>query len=326
MTNHERFPSNILESYIEKYAFTEKNGTCPEKEYKIYPIRFDGLQDIYNYLNNNPHINKKVFNVFQSQLNQINSDKKTMTYEEALNSLIDGKTISLPEDYIRFSNYLSQMALIEQKTKSKNYTYGGGMLDMRRLSSGNPKCFFHNNKKETQKSIQLHLNIAYDALVNSKQAEHLAYFILLIINGFQRNNYDVNVNTIYLTILLQEIIDININLKKVGEKLNIHELYKIVSNVDFNRRIIFRIIETVDVKHEYWVSTYGTPCNRDKIFKIKGLSENDLYIASPNELGITGNDKYEDIFCASKSLNIDHFLNIEELLEELSEKEKKLRR
>lgn len=322
MTNHEIFPLNILEPHIEKYAFTEKNGTCPEKEYMIYPIRFNGLEDIYYYLRNNPYINKKVFNTLHSQLNQINLDKKTMTYEEALNSLIDGKTISLPEDYIRFSNYLNQMALMQQKTKSKNYTYGGGMLDMRRLSSGDPKCFYHNNKNETQKSIQLHINIAYDALINSKQAEHLAYFILLIINGFQRNNYDVNVNTIYLTMLLQEIIDINVNLKKVGEKLNIQELYKIVSNVDFNRRIIFRIIETVDVKNEYWVCTYGTPCNRDKIFKIKGLSENDLYIASPNELGITGNDKYEDILCASKSLNIDHFLNIEELLEE----EKQLRR
>ena len=322
MTNHEIFPSNILEPHIEKYAFTEKNGTCPEKEYKIYPIRFNGLQDVYNYLNNDPHINKKVFNVLQSQLNQINLDKKTMTYEEALNSLIDGKTISLPEDYIRFSNYLSQMALIEQKTKSKNYTYGGGMLDMRRLSRGNPNCFYHNNKIENQKSIQLNINIAYDALINSNQAEHLAYFILLIINGLQRNNYDINVNTIYLTMFSQEIIDISINLKKMGQKLNVQELYKIVSNVDINRRIHFRIIETVDVKNELWVCNYGTPCNKYKTFKIKNLKENDIYIASPKELGITGNDKYEDILCASKSLNIDYFFNIEELLEE----EKQLRR
>lgn len=322
MTNHEKFPLNILEPHIEKYAFAEKNGTCPEKEYKIYPIRFDGLQDIYNYLNNNPHINKKVFNVLQSQLNKTNPDEKISTYQETLNSLVNNEKITLSEDYIRFSNYLNQMALMQQITKSRNYTHGGGMLDMRRLSSGNPYCFFHNNKTETQKSIQLNINIAYDSLVNSKQAAHLAYFILIIINGLQRNNYDINVNTIYLTMFSQEIIDISINLKKKGQKLNVQELYKIVSNVDFNRRILFRIIETVDVKNELWVCNYGTPCNKDKTFKIKNLTENDIYIASPNKIGITGNDKYEDILCASKSLNIDHFLNIEELLEE----EKQLRR
>ena len=301
MTNYERFPLNILEPTIKKYAFKEYDGTCQEKDYIIYPIRFDGLEDIYYFLINNPHINKKVFDVLQSQSISKNSDKKGRTYEETLNSLIEDENFSLPEDYIRFSNYLSQMTLMEQKTKKRKYTYGGGMLDTRRLSRGDPNCYYHNNKIETQKSIQLNINIAYGAPINSKQAEHLAYFVLLIINGLQKNNYDINVNTIYLTNYLQEIIDININLKKMGEKLNIQELYKIVSNVEFNRRILFRIIETVDVKNEHWKCNYGTPCDRDKIFK---------------KIGIRGNNLYDDIIRASESLNINNFLNIEELLEE----------
>ena len=316
MTNYERFPLNIFEPTIKKYAFKEYDGTCQEKDYIIYPIRFDGLEDIYYFLKNNPHINKKVFDVLQSQSISKNSDKKGRTYEETLNSLIEDENFSLPEDYIRFSNYLSQMTLMEQKTKKRKYTYGGGMLDTRRLSRGDPNCYYHNNKIETQKSIQLNINIAYGAPINSKQAEHLAYFVLLIINGLQKNNYDINVNTIYLTNYLQEIIDININLKKMGEKLNIQELYKIVSNVDFNRRILFRIIETVEVKNEHWKCNYGTPCDRDKIFKIKNLKEDDIYIASPDKIGIRGNNLYDDIIRASESLNINNFLNIEELLEE----------
>ena len=81
--------------------------------------------------------------------------------------------------------------------------------------------------------------MAYGSTISPKQAEHLAYFILLIINGLQRNNYEVDVNTIYLTLTEQEIIDINIKLKKNGEKLNVQELYRIISNVDINRRIIY---------------------------------------------------------------------------------------
>ena len=312
MTNHERFPSNILEPYINKYAFTEDNGQSEEKEYMIYPIRFNGLEDIYYFLRNNPNINKKVFKTMHSQIVQKNSIKKEKTYNEALNDLLEEENINLPEDYIRFSNYLNQMTLMQKKTKRKNYTYGGGMLDTRRLSSGNPKCFYHNNKIESLKSIQLNINIAYISTVNSQQAENLAYFILLIINGLQRNNYDINVNTIYLTKLFQEIIDININLKKTGEKLNIQELYKMISTVDFNRKILFRVIETTAVRNENWVCNYGIPCNREQIHKIKDLKKDDIYIPSPNEIGITGEDLYNDIITASKSLNIDHFLNVEE--------------
>ena len=46
------------------------------------------------------------------------------------------------------------------------------------------------------------------------------------------------------------------------------------------------------------------------------LKEDDIYIASPNKIGIIGNNLYDDIIRASESLNINNFLNIEELLEE----------
>ena len=322
MTNHERFPSTILTPYTKKYAFLETDGTCQEKEYTIYPIKFVGLKDIYYYLKNNPQINKKVFWVLQSRIINLNTDNKTMTYEETLDSLIDDKSISLPKEYIEFSNNLSQMRIINKNNKENYYTYSGGMPNMRRLLSGNPKYFCRRNKRESQKSIQLNINMAYGSTISSKQAEHLAYFILLIINGLQRNNYEVDVNTIYLTLTEQEIIDINIKLKKNGEKLNVQELYRIISNVDINRRIIFGVIETSDVTHEHWISNYGNPCDKDKIFKVKGLTKNDIYIGSPNEIGITGYDLDYDIMCASKALNLEKYLKVKEFLE----KQKKLRR
>ena len=314
MTNYENFPFNILKPYIKTYAFLETNGTCSEKEYIIYPIRFKGLEDVYYYLTNNPHVNKKVFNIPKLH-SQINSDEIAKTYEESLNSLLDYKNIILPEDYIQLSDNLNQTQFAMRKTNKRKRTYGGGMLDTRRICSGDPKCFFFKDKTEEHKLIQLNINIAYGSQFNSNQAEHFAYFLVLFVNGLQRKNYEVIVNTIYLTMLFQEIIDININLKQIGKNLNIQQLYKIVSNVDFNRIVLFRVIETVDVKEENWLCNYGNVCDKDQIFKIKGLTNNDIYI-SPKELGITGEDLNDDIICAYKSLNIEKYLKVEDILAE----------
>ena len=131
-------------------------------------------------------------------------------------------------------------------------------------------------------------------------------------------------------------LDKNYNLMSTPDG-NAYYSWAIISEFQKNNYDIIAIYPNRD---KYAYSKYGAECfaSWGKDIKNKSylntsylnypdtnlseLTENDIYIASPNKIGITGNDKYEDILCASKSLNIDHFLNIEELLEE----EKQLRR
>ena len=158
-------------------------------------------------------------------------------------------------------------------------------------------------------TINLYVNIGYSSNITANQAENYTKFLLLVINQLKEQGYKVNIVATSIMKMQDEIIDITINLNDKNQEKNIQELCKITSTLNFIRRILFRIIETVDVKNKLWFCTYGIPLNNTELKEIKGLTDNDLYIPGPESLEIEGNNLEEDIERANNNLDLDKYLN-----------------
>ena len=157
-------------------------------------------------------------------------------------------------------------------------------------------------------TINLYVNIGYSSNITANQAENYTKFLLLVINQLKEQGYKVNIVATSIMKMQDEIIDITINLNDKNQEKNIQELCKITSTLNFMRRIVFRIIETVDVKNKLWFCTYGIPLNNTELKEIKGLTDNDLYIPGPESLEIEGNNLEEDIERANSNLDLDKYL------------------
>lgn len=158
-------------------------------------------------------------------------------------------------------------------------------------------------------TINLYVNTGYNARITAKQAENYTKFLLLVINRLKEQGYKVNIVAKSIMKTQDEIIDITINLNDKNQEKNIQELCKITSTLNFMRRIIFRIMETMDVRNPYWIFSYGIPLKDEELKEIKGLTDNDLFIPDPKALGIEGNNLEEDIERANNNLDLDKYLN-----------------
>lgn len=157
-------------------------------------------------------------------------------------------------------------------------------------------------------TINLYVNIAYKSRITAKQAENYTQFLLSVINKLKEQGYKVNIVGTAVIRLDNEIIDITINLNDKNQDKNIQELCKITSTLNFMRKIVFRIMETIKVLNPYWFDTYGTPLDNTKLKEIKGLTDNDLYIPGPESLEIEGNNLEDDIEKANNNLDLDKYL------------------
>ena len=158
-------------------------------------------------------------------------------------------------------------------------------------------------------TINLYVNIAYNSRITAKQAENYTQFLLSVINKLKEQGYKVNIVGTSVIRLDNEIIDITINLNDKNQEKNIQELCKITSTLNFMRRIVFRIMETIKIVYPHWVLNYGTPLDSTELKEIKGLTDNDLYIPGPESLEIEGNNLEEDIERANNNLDLDKYLN-----------------
>ncbi len=122
-----------------------------------------------------------------------------------------------------------------------------------------------------------------------------------------------------------ELVYIIVQIKKHGGRLNMGALYKTLCHVEFLRRILFRILETMDVKN-CWGNGYGQTCDESFIRKALKLGNNDIFFDQPRNMGIDGYDLAQDFESAIKHLNLEDKIDVEKAKREFSENTKVLKK
>ena len=108
-----------------------------------------------------------------------------------------------------------------------------------------------------------------------------------------------------------EVIKAIFEIKKQGKTVNYQSLYKTLVDVEFLRRICFRLMEVSNVESKYWSDGYGVPGDEYFVRELLELKEDDIYFDQPSKMGIEGFDIGDDFTYAIRKLGLDRVIDVE---------------
>lgn len=306
-SNITRYPNTILKPRQIEYT-----------RYTLYQALFNGVYDIYNYLKSNPEVNDTIFKVQNSQKKFDDPNSKNAIfygafYEEVLENLInfDDRNQDL---FVTLSRaYEGARMGVSEKYKTV-YTLAGGHLNNALYCIGAPRCYEVEERIIVPKYITAHVNLLVSSDTTDSQIYNRAIIIVNILSALEKYGYTVELDTFAQMKTSKEIVQIFIELKNYTSGLNLSDLYKILFDKTFFRRIIFRILETLPLKDEVWQKYYGEPSE-----DFLDLKEGDLYFSHPNGMGIKGENLYDDFVTVINNLNLNDIIDIDSVKEEFKE-------
>lgn len=289
---------------MRKYI-TEESGKT------VYNLHFFGLKDLYDYLKSNPQINYRVFSI----LGSMDKDKSYAgaTLEESIEYILQGYKKNL--DSFLKANKRLQNSITEYKEDYvvKRSLYAG--VPIASLVAANiPDCRLITEPENSLEVRNVYYNLSCEYLTTSSQIENRGLAALYLIQALEARGILVNFKAFSLTNTKTEISNVSIDLKRAGEeKLNIQKCYFPLSSKEFLRRIIFRIMETSDLKDPEWGNGYGHPATQSECREFYKAKPQDIVITSPMETGITGENIYKDTLNMIESLNLEKEFDVKSL-------------
>ena len=268
----------------------------------IYNLRFANLTDLHDYLRQNPVVNR---NVFERQAS-LNYDYSF--YGEPLDKAIDYCIGGYSEG---FSNFLVANDKLKSTTRDLSdnrvltrSVYGGMPLSAL-VAAGVPDCLLRYERDTTSVVRNVYYNLAYPASTSTAKIVNRGLATLYIIQALEAKGEMINFQAFELSECSDEIVNIEINLKKPGDLfLDIEKCYFPIKGKEFLRRVLFRVLESSPVQNDYWGEGYGSPINQEGIREFFGATERDLVISYPSEMGIEGDNIYDDTITLIEQLGL----------------------
>ncbi len=311
--NQIRFPDNIYEP--EKVKVGRYN-------YNMYRASFNNLYSLYEYLKSNPQLNRDVFGKLSSIEGSLDFAGKP--YDQAVEDLINDIDPGY-EEFLKLQSDLNRAKSGKIHKFKLVRTVAGGHLNIPAYSVGNPLCYETEERITKPKFIRIHVSLSYYWGTSKSQVLYRAIIITNILKALEKAGYSVDLNTFEMSQEDDELVYIIVQIKKHGGRLNMGALYKTLCHVEFLRRILFRILETMDVKN-CWGSGYGQTCDESFIRKALKLGNNDIFFDQPRNMGIDGYDLAQDFESAIKHLNLEDKIDVEKAKREFSENTKVLKK
>ena len=122
-----------------------------------------------------------------------------------------------------------------------------------------------------------------------------------------------------------EIIKSTFEIKQQGKQMNYQSLYKSLVDVEFFRRLCFRLMEVCNVENS-WNYGYGRTSDESTVRKLLKLRKEDIYFDQPENMGIIGREIGEDFENAIGHLKLTKLIDVPREKEILRESVKVLKR
>ena len=309
--NYERFPGNF---------FPPRPIKVDGEKYLYYLVRFSNLYDIYNFLKSKPEINKRIFTSLSSRTGTISFSG--MPYDEAVEDLIDFSDTN----YFEFVDLVKDIANAKGGSIHKYktvYSLAGGRVYTPNYSVGSPYCYETEEQIKKPKFINVYSALSYSGSTSKYQVFNRAVVLISIIHALEKQGYNINLNAFEMSSYGNEIVNNVVDLKKHSEQTNLQALYKTSCKIEFLRRILFAVLESVGVENS-WGNGYGQSCHEDFVREVLNIGKDDIYFGTPQELSIGGADIQKDFEKCIEKLKLSDSINIKEIDEEFNEHIKKL--
>ena len=166
-------------------------------------------------------------------------------------------------------------------------------------------------KVEATKVLNIYMQIGYNCYQTKEQIINRGILTLNLINYLESNSIKVNFLLISASIQNNEIAMIKIPLKNTYEKLNLKKCYFPIVHPSFLRRLCFRAKELMPLIDDGWARGYGRALNFkevDDILEHESFNTDYIYISTPEELNIYGENLLDDLENFITSLNNDYGL------------------
>ena len=283
----------------------EKNG------YTVYNVRFANLTDLYDYLKSNPEVNTRIF----SKQSSLKSD--TSFYgeplEKAIEYCIDGYTEGF-DNFLESNNELKQANIEISDNRRLVRSFYGGVPLAPLVAAGVPDCMLKYERDTTSTVRNIYFKLGYPWNTSNSAIVNRGLATLFIIQALEERGELINFRAFELSSCSDEIANIEINLKKPGDLfLDVQKCYFPMTGKEFFRRNFFRVLESIPVRNYYWQESYGSACDIDEIKYFYETSSKDLVISFPRDMGVYGNDLYDDTASLIKNLGLQEEFDIQKI-------------
>ena len=263
--------------------------------YDVYLKKFIDLDDfLINIKDSN--INP-IFSSFSSKY-ETYEFTGTYSYEEAWNLCY----FTMDNGFDNFSELCNQLKYeIDFYDKKVNsYSVSGYVPNVARYLLNIPTSMQNYKIDKLEKVINFYMNFSYSAFIDKNLVINRGVIIINLISYLEKLGYKINLYSFELSKKNNEVIFMIVPLKTIFERVNIKLLYFPLVHPSFLRRLLFRAEEKMPIRDIEWNYGYGQPMKYLETTKFLEYYKNDfdldniIYISTPDEMGINGNDINED--------------------------------
>ena len=278
-----------------RYLRIEKNDNG-----YIYHMTFRNIGQVQLFLSGDPARNDKIF-----------SEYKSMTAEEEfagpeLSKAIEYCIGGYEENFDYFLNFAHQLEKINIqyiKINRPEKSFVGHRPNVPAYIAGAPKTMYRTKRAVEKKAINVFMNVTYPASTSETQIQHRGIIALNLIQILEMNNYIVNFRLFEISKVKREMFICEVGLKNPGEKMDPRKCYYPMCGKSFVRRVLARIKESMPF-NERWGISYGTVLVESKVRQYMNVGENDIYIGSPDDMNIKGENIFDDTDAVLEKLGL----------------------
>lgn len=256
-------------------------------EYKMY---FGSIGEVQNFLRYDPDINSEIFYEQKSKSSSVAFAGAPL--EVAIQYLIGGYSENY-EQFLSMARQLEQINKKKARVRKTTTSFVGQRPNVPAYIAGAPKNMYRLERTEEKKLKRIWMKVTYESSTTEEQIRNRGIIALNLINLLEMNNYMVDFRLFEVCSVDNEIFRCEIELKKPGQMLMPRLCYYPMCGKEFVRRVLCRIKESMPFKCG-WGLSYGVVLSEEYTRMIMDFHDKDIYIGSPSEMNIKGENIYED--------------------------------
>lgn len=281
----------------------------------IYKIDFKSLSQLHLFLTSNPTVNTNIF------YSQKSVDSSAQFAGEPLDVAIDYCVGGYEKDFsmfVKLKRDIDKVNVRHVPSRKVRPSVVGSRPNVPAYVAGAPKSMYRMDRVREKKFVTVYMNLAYTGNTTEAQIRNRGILTLNLIKLLENNDYGVNLKVFETCTVGNEIFAASIGLKKPGELLNAKKCYYPLCGKEFLRRILSRVKESMPFK-ERWHLSYGQLLSDSQTRNIMNIPKDAIVINSPDEMGIRGDNIYEDADTFWKMLNLSEEIVVPNYVKESKE-------
>lgn len=267
---------------------------------KIFKTRFRSLSEVERYLSTNPPVNSRIF--YRQKSIEAATTFAGEPLEQAIRYCLGGYETNF-EKFMRIKKEIDRCNVKASHNRRSEPAVVGSRPNVPAFIAGAPKTMYRMEQSKEKKFIELYMDLTYDHSTKESQIVNRGILTLNLISLLEDHGISVNFKVFQCSYVADEVFYAEIDLKKPEERINIQKCYYPMCGKEFLRRVLVRIMESAPFRHD-WYMSYGRVMTEQQIRAVLDIPDDKIMILAPREMGIIGNNIYEDADAFLSRINL----------------------